>query len=50
MCSGMEYQNEGPEYLIVNFRVCPCFMHKVIIVVPSIVIVDFHLTSMLVHN
>ena len=21
MCSGMEFQNEGPEYLIVNFRV-----------------------------
>ena len=21
MCSGMEFQNEGPEYLIVNFHV-----------------------------
>ena len=33
MCSGMEFQNKGPEYLIVNFRVF----------VPSIVIVDFNI-------
>ena len=25
-------------------RVCPCFMHKVIIAVPSIVIVDVHIS------
>ena len=35
MYSGMEFQNKGPEYLVVNFHV---------FAVPSIVIVDFHIS------
>ena len=35
----------GPRVFNCKFPcVCPCFMHKVIIAVPSIVIVDFHIS------